>query len=56
MIESAVQNHQVFQIGLAATQFGIIEHFILSEFLSINDKSWVPPISYKLLDASHVTE
>ena len=37
-------------------QFGIIEHFILSEFLSINDKSWVPPISYKLLDASHVTK
>ena len=65
MIKSAVQNLQVFQICLAATgarlfntspQFGIFEHFILSEFISISDKSWVPPISYKLLDASHVTK
>ena len=37
-------------------QFGMFEHFILSEFISINDKSWVPPISYKVLDASHVTK
>jgi hypothetical protein len=46
MIKSAVQNHQVFQICLAATgarlfntspQFGIFGHFILSEFISINE-------------------